>query len=376
MLELISTTWHLVSSILVFIIGLMIVLSIRKSFKCRQDRVILLYLWHSLFCMVFLLYTLSNPADSIKYFITGSFNSESFSLGTKAIISLVGLLKLFDLSYLGCFLVFNIFGTIGLIAFDGSLRQLLNTSSNQLKLFGTIIVFLPSISFWSSAIGKDAISFMSVGFALWAALDFKNRKLLFATAVILMLFVRPHMAGLLILAVGGSVIFDKSTNIKVKILVGSVAAAVSVVLVPFALNYAGVGDTVDSNSLQSYIEKRQGYNMQGGGSVDIANMSLPMQMVTYLFRPLPFEARGISSLASSIDNTLLLFLFFWGIRKIKKIKSTTSNLPFMWFYALSSLLILSMITANLGIAMRQKWMFMPMFIYLFVAAIAQSRKRR
>lgn len=45
----------------------------------------------------------------------------------------------------------------------------------------------------------------------------------------------------------------------------------------------------------------------------------------------------------------------------------------MWFYAVGTLIILSLTTANLGIAIRQKWMFVPMFIYLFISAIAYSK---
>ena len=53
------------------------------------------------------------------------------------------------------------------------------------------------------------------------------------------------------------------------------------------------------------------------------------------------------------------------------------NFKFSWVYGFSALLILSMTTAtNLGITMRQKWMFLPFFIVLFVSYIAQRNRQK
>ena len=49
-----------------------------------------------------------------------------------------------------------------------------------------------------------------------------------------------------------------------------------------------------------------------GGAVDIASMSLPMQLFTYMFRPLPMEASSVFQLASSVDNVILLYLMVVG----------------------------------------------------------------
>lgn len=44
----------------------------------------------------------------------------------------------------------------------------------------------------------------------------------------------------------------------------------------------------------------------------------------------------------------------------------------MWWYALIAWVLLSMTTANLGIAMRQKWMFVPVLVFLLISIIAAS----
>ena len=41
------------------------------------------------------------------------------------------------------------------------------------------------------------------------------------------------------------------------------------------------------------------------------------------------------------------------------------NRWFMLIFAITTLLVLAVTTANSGIAVRQKWMFMPMLLYFF-----------
>jgi len=75
------------------------------------------------------------------------------------------------------------------------------------------------------------------------------------------------------------------------------------------LNYAGVSEISNTKEASEFIAERQGYNQEGGGGdIDISSMPLPLQVFTYLFRPLPFEARSVGSFFAAIDNTILLLL--------------------------------------------------------------------
>jgi len=105
-------------------------------------------------------------------------------------------------------------------------------------------------------------------------------------------------------------------------------------------------------------------------------MSLPLQMFTYLFRPLPIEAHSITALAASIDNMALLFLVIMLITtKVRIFKSKKDTVILLsYVYVLTVWVVLSLTTANLGIAMRQKWMFVPLVIYICFYLI-NSKKR-
>jgi len=171
--------------------------------------------------------------------------------------------------------------------------------------------------------------------------------------------------------------FDRSTSAFSRLLLSAVFVAGAAVLVPFALDYAGVKGGANIESVAEFIEKRQSYT-RGAASIDIASMSFPEKLFTYAFRPAIIEARNLFEFAASIDNVILLFLFFNGVFLSFKVSlgGLYGNKVFMFFYAASSWSILSLTTANLGIALRQKWMFVPFIIYLSIAYLSKRQITR
>ena len=338
----------------------------------------MLYFWHSFFCFVYLVYVIKNGGDALMYYRSG-FNPEvSFSLGTSAVRFLSYIcVQFFGLSFLGCSLLFSIFGFVGLVAFDAALREVTFYKSKTIRFWATLIVFLPSVSFWSSGLGKDSVSFFSTGLALWAALDLRRRWRLLAISVLAMLLVRPHMAGMLVLGLASSYVFQRGVSLTQRFLIGAVAVGASAMLVPLGLNYAGVGGQAEAGDLIEYIESRQGENLSGGSSVDIASMNIFMKLFTYMFRPMFFDANGAAGLAASLDNIVILALFLiggWSIVRLRMpVRFNDHNRVFLWVYSGLAWLILASVTANLGIALRQKWMFVPMLAFLFISVIGRSR---
>ncbi|MEZ9820007.1 hypothetical protein AB4238_05160 [Shewanella sp. 10N.286.45.A1] len=373
---LFSDSWHVISAVIVFVIGFIITIKSAPFFSLGQKGVAYIYFYHTIFCLLYLLYILKNGGDATTYFFKGAEPLADFKPGTMAVVYLISFLYKFKLSFLGMFLVFNILGVIGLLAFYSALNRVTLNSSPYLRRLVLITVFLPSVSFWSAGLGKDAISFMAIGLALYAALDFRKHLLLLSFAILIMLLVRPHIAGMMVIAISISVFLQKDIPVIPKSILGGLSLAGMAVLVPFALNYAGLES--DASDLESYIDKRQGYNQRGGGGVDISSMSLPMQMATYIVRPFPFEARSISQLLASIDNVFLLVLLFMGLKAKVKYKNLTlvGNRAFMWSYVGICWVLLSMTTANLGIAMRQKWMFVPILLFLLISIIAAAESKK
>ncbi|SMO55763.1 hypothetical protein SAMN06272769_10573 [Alcanivorax sp. DSM 26295] len=374
------SAWGLFSSFLVFLLGAAISLSIRRRFNLSLSRCFTLYIWHSAFCLVYARYVISYGGDAANYYQFSLNGMPSFGLGTDAVVFFTYFLSTgFSLSFLGVSLVFNLFGFLGLLAFDGSLREATVDKSKSIRILATVLVFLPSVSYWSSGIGKDSLSFCAAGLALWAALDLRRRWLIVAFSILIMLLVRPHMAGILALALAGSFIFKTGVSLFQRFSLGILAFSAALLLVPLGLNYAGVEDGAGPAEIIEFVEKRQNYNQDGGGAVQISQMSLPVKMFTYLFRPTILEIRNLFSLAASVDNLILLLLVFAGsfalVKRSSHFVRSTHNRHFLWIYVFLSWILLSMTTANLGIALRQKWMFVPMLIFLLISVVGRPGKR-
>jgi CDP-diglyceride synthetase len=92
---------------------------------------------------------------------------------------------------------------------------------------------------------------------------------------------------------------------------------------------------------------------------------------------LPFEARSIYQFAASLDNVVLLVVFLMGVFRWKnrKYKSESENRLFLILFSVGCWTVLALTTANLGISVRQKWMFLPMIFYLLVSVLGRTKPR-
>ncbi len=380
MISPIETGLHAITALVLFFIGYLLSAKVANLIQVKSKIATYIYIWHTFFAMVYMYYTLNYGGDSLRYYREALQGGGDSGFGTVFVSNISSVLvSYFQLSYLGLFLFFNLLGCIALIILHKVLYDVVQDSSVRIRRFALLAVFLPSASFWTSALGKDSISFLAVVLALWAAMKLPKRTVLMALAVFLLLLVRPHVAGIMVMALAGSLLFSSARiDLSTRVLLGIIVIPVSVVLIPFAANYAGIENAVDINEVTQHIESRQGYNLGGGSSLDISGMPVPLQIFTYLFRPLPFEAHSLFALIASLDNLFLLFIFLYSIRYIRVKSNARANHAFLWLYVAGTTLILAMTTANLGIAVRQKWMIMPVLLYLLFAAIAahQAKKQR
>lgn len=374
-LSLVSTGWHVIGASLVFALGAWLAIGIARVFDTTRRRSLLLYAWHTVFCLVYIAYVTSSGGDALSYYANSLTGNSEFTFGTAAIEVITAFFSdVLGLSLLGTFLAFNVMGFVGLVAFDASLQHGVRGARPRIRALATLIILLPSVSFWSSGIGKDAISFMSVGFALWAARDLRRRAGLMLLAIVLMLVVRPHMAALLVTAVAFALLYQRGISLPRRLALAAVTVAGCAALIPLALQTAGLDTSSGLFEINEYVEERQLQNMEGGGGIDISTMSLPMRLFTYLLRPLPFEANSLPALAASLDNMVLLLLVCAGLMRLfRRVQFVDpANRVFLWFYVLSAWLILASTTANLGISVRQKWMFVPMLVYLLLSPLGRE----
>lgn len=354
----------IVSFLIVFFIG------------CRKKKDIffisLILLWHTFFSVLYYFFTLINGADALVYYGKSLENNLFFYPGSPFIYSFASVVsKGLEASYLNTTLFFGFLGGLGLVFLYLSLKKYFE----KMSWYWTFILFIPSMSFWSAGLGKDAISFFSVCLFLYTIKINKKRYILLPISFFFMFMVRPHIAIMMIVSFIFYFILRSKVHILFKIITLPIIVAGIIFSSSFIQQYVGL-EEASIDSFSSYVDQRQGYNQSGGSSIDLQSMSYPMQMFTYLFRPLPFDAHSALSLLTSIENTILLILFLYVLFKRKFRISSFIEGENMWLllYAFLTCSMLAITTANLGIATRQKWMFMPILLYLFVYTFYQYKK--
>jgi hypothetical protein len=349
-----------------------------KAFGLRWYLSLGLFVWHTAFCFVYWYLAQFSIADANTYYNKGLSGVSVLLPGTR----LVETFTSFFAAHLGfskfnTYLIFNMFGVAGLLMLAQVLLSLWPVCSGWRKNIPYFMLFMPGINFWSSAIGKDAPAFFAVCLATYASLDISRRKTLLVLAFFVMFAVRPHVAAFMLLAAGISALSSSHIGLISRISIFIIVVIASVYSAQFVINYVGLDGRMSVLGVADYLESKQDQNMEGGGAIDISVLSLPLQMFAYLFRPLFFDANGYFGILASIENIFFLFIFVIFLWRyvlqllFNKIFVVRFNVIFLFV----GLIVFSITTANLGIALRQKTMIMPS-IFLLIAISASQFKAK
>src|SRR4051812_9219768 len=171
---------------IVLIAGGCLSLAVGKWLRLNAVTVLLLYLWHTALSFYFSNYVLQNGGDAFPYYQKAKFDVAEPGIGTDFLTWGTSLPGILGLSYWAISLLFNVVGSIGLLFFYSALNGTSKAASTP--LLSTLIflsAFLPSLSFWTSGIGKDAIAFLSVGLFLWSTVNFESRQLSMIAAILI-----------------------------------------------------------------------------------------------------------------------------------------------------------------------------------------------
>jgi hypothetical protein len=340
-----------------------------------------LFAWHTLFATYYAYYILQNGGDAFVYFQRARFDHVYLDFGTEFVVWLTSFPVGWGLGYWPTSFLFSVVGALGLTFFCGALSNsgVFEDPSRLHKVLGAFCLLLPSVSFWTSGIGKDAIALLSVGLFLWASMDFSRRQAAAIAAVLVMLGIRPHISAVMVLASAAGTVFVAEVRGTVRFSAAALATAGSVFAVPFALAYAG---TTQFTTLAEYISDRQEENLGGGSSIDIRDMNPLARLLSFLYRPLPNEAVNLDQLAASMDNVFLIALTLVGIIAVYRVGLVRvfRRYSIATLYGLPALVLLSQVTANLGLASRQKWMAVPALMLAILGAMrmasdAKAQKR-
>jgi len=246
-------------------------------------------------------------------------------------------------------------------------------------LYGVLLVLLPSMVYWSSAVGKDALEQLFIGLCAYGFA--KTIRQISASSITFCIvgvagaaFVRPHVGAMLATSmlvpftVGRARTGLLSTALKVVLL--PALAAGTFYMVSQAQSFVGVEGTDFKSSVTRL--KTESQDSAQGGSTFNGGESLPRRLLQgpfLVFRPFPWEAHNAIAAAAALEGLGLLLLVWRRRREIKAVvrQWREAYVLFILIFTLEFSAIFSAGTSNFGILVRERIMLVPIFLMLLCA---------
>lgn len=345
--------------------------SISKSYYESHDTVqkgflILLFTVH--FATMGLAYN-NTILDSIGFYENAE-NANSW-------ISLLGLGSLF-MSFLiyplvqggvSMFVLFLLFATISYRAFLWYFNQMSSHYGKGLLIYGfpvtQLFFLLPSMHYWSSFLGKDALVFFFLTYLLFEVKKKARLNFLHGIVLVVLLLLRPHVFVAVFVAVFMYYFFQKGNSNLFKIKLSILTAVVVGLSVPITMYFVQIKHLTYSSIVEK-INEINSYAIQSDSGINLMETSYLEQIWLLLFRPLFYDATTIYQYIVSVENSFVLVFFIWGsiylYSKRKKIV-VKQDVILALLIGLSIFLMIATYIYNLGLASRMRLMFLPPFFY-------------
>ena len=270
------------------------------------------------------------------------------------------------------------------LSFVGSIllwRAFKRTVPNGLSdRYAYLVLFLPSLLYWPSALGKEGWAIFCLGLASYGVArvttgDIPGGLLLFALGLVGVAMLRPHVALTIFagVALAGLVGKSRKPGGKSGILRIVLFGALFVLFIALASSTAeffGV-QSLNQETVNQTLADAEGRTSEAGSTFTPVRMSsnpllTPFAFATVLYRPFPFEVSNGVAGVSALEGVFLVVLTFKSLRRLRSIPRSMRNQPyiaycigimFTFVYAFSAF-------SNFGILARQRCQVLPFFLAL------------
>jgi hypothetical protein len=342
------------------------------------------FLYHVLLTLAYYGYVSFNPSDSAYYYakVIHDFRGDTWMdfYGTSTtFIEFIAypFIKYMAFSYEAVMALFSFFGFIGFIFFYVFFRENLRFKHDFLGYdLLTLIFFLPNLHFWSASLGKGAVIFMGLGMFFFGLSNFKTRFIPLFIGGIIIYHVRPHiMLVVLVSTLIGFIFSTKGVNLASKLVFLAAATVSFFFIYQDVLTLVGI-DEEQIISQTFDLSHRASELGKATSGIDISSYSLPMQIFTFLYRPLFVDAPGILGIIVSFENVFYLLLTLRFLSTIKGWKflfkgTALTKSSFLSFFTIT--IALAQISGNLGLAMRQKSQIMILLIFVIISFMDEQK---
>lgn len=378
--------------LLILLITFFLALVIFKPSNNKLISVFVLNLYHFIFSIIFLDFSSDKVTDSSNYFNWALDGTDFGFFGTGFIVNFVSLLNHFGLSsYEIVFFIFSALSSLAIISIYLFLSKIIRESCSHKKL--SILLFLlfllPGLHFWTVAIGKDVLTILSIVWVVFGVYQ-GNRKFLIL-GVLLALCIRPHIAAFLLLSFYFYQFFytdwkpEKISKGLYRVVLIIISLPIFVGLSSFLLSYSQKYSTDGFNDFGDFVQNRQeAYSEVGSGAVLTAQPYI-IKVLAFILGGLPWSnSQGLMGIFAMLEGVVILSaftyvlyltIFKFGFNKIGA-DALFKRTVFMIIFIICILLIMPVISSNLGLMVRLRvMMYLPLFMCLFSLIIIARPNR-
>jgi hypothetical protein len=275
---------------------------------------------------------------------------------------------------IGGFMIFAALAFAGTILFYLAFRRSV-PAWGALPYF-VLLFFLPTMLFWPSSTGKDALVVFALGLISYgAALAFSARivpgVVLISFGGLLSGLIRPHILVIAVGAIVFAMVLSRAgrfgANRWTRVVVVTVAALALVYLVPLASARLGVDEGLDT-----FLAAEQRKTAQGGSAVIGRPVTSPLDVpgatLRVIFRPFPQEASSPGMMLSAIEGLLLLGIVVWRLPTMWANRRVLRRVPYVLYslaFTFAFVIAFSSIF-NFGILARQRSQVIPFLLATIV----------
>ena len=293
----------------------------------------------------------------------------------------------------GTFAVYSLFGFIGIWGFIGAARRAI--PEINLRRYALLVLFLPTMLFWSSAIGKDAWMTMCLGIlAAGASRIFTRTRggiVLTGIGMIGVVVCRPHIGVIAAAALLVTIVVARprratqtSASPSGPLRIGLIVIAI--VALAFSLGaitsvFPKAQPFSDPASLSAISIDTASQTARGNSQIEATSANqiwlYPVAFASAVFRPLIFEARTPPSLIAAIEGTVLIALVVrWRKNVFAGLRLLRSS-PYLLFATLDGVMffIIFASISNLGILARQRVQGLPFILLLLAIETVAERNQ-
>ena len=280
-------------------------------------------------------------------------------------------------SQLSGFLVFSSLAFWGLFFFTRAFATALPHGS--VRGYTRLVFFSPSLVFWPSSPGKEALMVFSLGMgALGAARSLTGsprRGLgLAALGTSLAALVRPHVAGMAAVGIASGHLVGESgrrSHLSARARTGALLAAATAVacIIPWGRRFLN-DRRVSAEGVRSVLEQVTRRTAWGGSRFDppmVKSPALaPLGPATVLFRPHLLEAHNLQARVAAAEATFFLLLTIARLRWALTAIGHARRQPYVAVALAYSCLFTAghSAFANFGLLSRQRSQLLPLYFVL------------